>query len=57
VRLDAGGDYALLMADGSTTYALRGKDKSKRFDAKPHPTFGLLKNILRDSVGFPDDLA
>jgi hypothetical protein len=50
------GDYALLMADGSITYALRGKDKSKRCDAKPHPTFGLLKNILDHSNRFPDDL-
>jgi hypothetical protein len=52
----ARGDYALLMADGSITYALRGKDKSKRSDSKPHPTFGLLKNILDDSNQFPDDL-
>jgi hypothetical protein len=50
------GDYALLMADGSITYALRGKDKSKRSDAKPHPTFGLLRNILDQSNQFPDDL-
>ena len=39
------GDYALLMADGSITYALRGKDKSKRSGTKPHPTFSLLQKF------------
>ncbi len=51
------GDYALLFDDGEIDYAVRGKNKSKRSDAKPHPTFTLLKSILDDSDRFPDDLS
>jgi hypothetical protein len=48
-------DYALLTDEGMV-YKLRGKDKNKRTDQKPHPTFTLLENIMQGSDAFPTAL-
>jgi len=39
------------------TYAVRGKDKNKRNDCRPHPTFELLDNIIKESNAFPNDMS
>jgi hypothetical protein len=49
-------DYALLGADGTRTYKLRGKERNKRDDTKLHPTYALLDSILDGKDDFPGDL-
>jgi hypothetical protein len=48
-------DYCLLTVKGPV-FAVRGKDKNKRNDWKPHPTFALFHNILAGNDEFPSDL-
>src|SRR5262249_37091813 len=50
------GDYAIHKITGETDYAIRGKSRSRRTDAKPHPTFFLFDSILNGSDTFPPDL-
>jgi hypothetical protein len=48
-------DYALLTPKGFV-YAVRGKDKTKRDDQNPHPSFAMLKNIIEGRDEFPETL-
>jgi hypothetical protein len=50
-------DYALQVSGKEKPlYKIRGKNRNKITDEKPHPTYAIMDAILNDSDTFPEDL-